>query len=194
MPDEETLDRRLRAVERTLTDGEDVESAPDSGALADRVETLEAELVDARDRITELEAATQALRGYVGNVRSVNEDVERRADAALAAVERVEARTNGTQPGEGRGGEDRSGRGRVDRNRVGENRAENGRHEGSQRVDRTRRTRDGRSDDCPAPSSESERPRREPRVDGGSGSGSDPDAEEDVDDGSLVRRFRDAIG
>ena len=37
-------------------------------------------------------SATQALRGYVGSIRAVNEDVEQRADAALATVERLESR------------------------------------------------------------------------------------------------------
>ncbi len=99
MSDEETLTRRLRAVERSLTDGDhDVEALREAGVLADRVESLELQLSEAEDRITELEAATQALRGYVGNVRSVNEDVERRADAALAAVDRLEERTDVTEP------------------------------------------------------------------------------------------------
>lgn len=93
MPDEETLDRRLRAVERSITDGDhDVDELRDVGALVERVQSLESQLDDAEGRIADLEAATQALRGYVGNVRSVNEDVERRADAALAAVDRLEKR------------------------------------------------------------------------------------------------------
>lgn len=93
MTDQETLERRLRAVERALTDGDDAVAArPEVGALTDRVDRLEAALADAEEQIAELEAATQALRGYVGNVRSVNESVERRADAALAVADRVESR------------------------------------------------------------------------------------------------------
>ncbi|MEZ3144280.1 hypothetical protein [Halobaculum sp. MBLA0143] len=49
----------------------------------DRIETLER-------RVSELEAATRALRGYVGDRRAVAASVERRADAALAAVDRIE--------------------------------------------------------------------------------------------------------
>lgn len=91
MPDRERLDRRLRAVERTLTgDDHDLETLTETGDIARRVEQLESELESATARIEELEAATQALRGYVGNVRSVNQDVERRADAAIAAVDRLE--------------------------------------------------------------------------------------------------------
>ncbi|WP_134672524.1 DUF7310 family coiled-coil domain-containing protein [Halorussus marinus] len=91
MSDLETLDERLRAVERALT-GEDrdltdlrtgAELAAETDALADRLD-------EAENRLDELDAATQALRGYVGNARTVNETVERRADAALAKAEALE--------------------------------------------------------------------------------------------------------
>ncbi len=49
-----------------------------------RLDAIEAELAD-------LQAGLQAIRGYVGNIDHVNESVERRANAALAAVERLEA-------------------------------------------------------------------------------------------------------
>jgi uncharacterized coiled-coil protein SlyX len=78
--DRDALERRLDAVERALAD-----DAPLEGV--DRLDDLET-------RIAELEAAVQALRGYVGSVRAVNEDVERRADRAFRkarAVERVVA-------------------------------------------------------------------------------------------------------
>ena len=99
MPDEEALARRLRAVERSLTDGDHaVEALCDADALTERVDSLERAVSDVEDRIAETEAATQALRGYVGNVRSVNEDVERRANAALAAVERLEEEREESAP------------------------------------------------------------------------------------------------
>lgn len=86
---DETLERRLAAVERALTNGDhDLSGLADSTEIATRIENVEGHIDDLDDRIVELEAATQALRGYVGNVRSVNREVERRADAALAAVER----------------------------------------------------------------------------------------------------------
>lgn len=75
--DRDSLQRRLEAVERALSEEEPLERA-------DRLDELEA-------RVAELEAAVQALRGYVGSVRAVNEDVESRADRALrkaAALER----------------------------------------------------------------------------------------------------------
>jgi uncharacterized coiled-coil protein SlyX len=84
----EDLSERLDAVERSLTDGETtVESLSDAADAEKRLDALEARAADLDDRVTELEAATQALRGYVGGVRAVNRDVERRADAALAGVE-----------------------------------------------------------------------------------------------------------
>ncbi|MFC7019968.1 MULTISPECIES: DUF7310 family coiled-coil domain-containing protein [Haloarcula] len=103
MTDLETLAERVRTVERAVTDGES--EFPDATALADletRIEALEDRVADIDDRTTELEAATQALRGYVGNVRSVNEDVEQRADAALAATDRLERRLDEELPGRGR--------------------------------------------------------------------------------------------
>jgi len=91
MSERETLDRRLRAVERTLTgDEQDLDQLQEAGELAGRVEQVETELEAQQRQIEELEAATQALRGYVGNVRAVNSDVEQRADAAVAAVDRLE--------------------------------------------------------------------------------------------------------
>ncbi|WP_267642528.1 DUF7310 family coiled-coil domain-containing protein [Haloarchaeobius amylolyticus] len=103
------LDDRLRAVERAIADEDAVldavagdggathtgfeagatepatGSAPEQPTLADRLDEVETAVAD-------LEAAVQALRGYAGNVRSVNERVEQRADGAMAAVESLEER------------------------------------------------------------------------------------------------------
>jgi ABC-type transporter Mla subunit MlaD len=73
MADSELLHERIDTLERTLTGS----TADD---LSERVAALETQ-------VAELEAAVQALRGYVGNVNHVNSEVERRVDAALAAVE-----------------------------------------------------------------------------------------------------------
>ncbi|MGA9401309.1 DUF7310 family coiled-coil domain-containing protein [Haladaptatus sp.] len=86
MPDLETLSERVSTLERTVTDGEmpelqdDVELRRMTTELTARLDELEA-------KQDELEAAILALRGYVGDVRAVNADVERRADAALATAE-----------------------------------------------------------------------------------------------------------
>ncbi len=102
MPDRDPLDERLRAVERALTDDDDAELdlavLRDAAALAARVDDVEERLDDLDDRVAELEAATQALRGYVGNVRHVNRAVEERADAALARVERLESELDDRPP------------------------------------------------------------------------------------------------
>lgn len=83
-----TLEDRLAALERAVTDGDhDCSALAEGAATADRLAEIEADLADLADRVAELEAATQALRGYVGNVRSVNSDVEERADLALSKAE-----------------------------------------------------------------------------------------------------------
>ncbi|GCF15005.1 hypothetical protein Harman_29400 [Haloarcula mannanilytica] len=93
MTDIETLAERLRTVERTITDGTtEFPEVTELAELETRIETIEQRVDDIGERTADLEAATQALRGYVGNIRSVNEDVEQRADAALAATDRLETR------------------------------------------------------------------------------------------------------
>jgi len=91
MTDPEALDERLRAVERALTDADrDLTDLRTGAELATEVEALADRLEEAEARLDDLDAAAQALRGYVGNVRAVNETVERRADAALAKAESLE--------------------------------------------------------------------------------------------------------
>jgi septal ring factor EnvC (AmiA/AmiB activator) len=85
---DETLEERLAAVERTLTDGDhDLTALENAVETVDRLDGLETEIEALDDRIAELEAATQALRGYVGNVRATNNEVEQRADLALEKAE-----------------------------------------------------------------------------------------------------------
>jgi hypothetical protein len=87
MTDPERLAERVEALERAVTDGHDPGSLPDRAALASRIDETDERTADLEARVDELEAAVEALRGYVGSVRAVNREVERRADAALAAVE-----------------------------------------------------------------------------------------------------------
>lgn len=89
MPESRTLEERLRSVEQALSamDGEatgrvEIDEQPNA--------ELEATLADLETRVSDLEAGLQAIRGYVGNIHHVNEAVERRANAAIAAVERLE--------------------------------------------------------------------------------------------------------
>jgi septal ring factor EnvC (AmiA/AmiB activator) len=85
-----TLDARLSALERAVSDGEtDLHALPDAAAQEARLDELDARVRDVETRLDELDAAVQAVRGYVGAVRAVNREVERRADAALAAADRL---------------------------------------------------------------------------------------------------------
>ncbi|MFB6165080.1 MAG: hypothetical protein ABEJ31_07965 [Haloarculaceae archaeon] len=93
MAEDDAIDERLRAVERALTDEDrDLTALEDAAGLTARLEAVEDRLEAVEDQLADLDAATQAVRGYVGNVRTVNRDVERRADAALAAAEDVRER------------------------------------------------------------------------------------------------------
>ena len=83
--DRDSLSRRLDAVERALSEEEPLERS-------DRLDDLET-------RVAELEAAVRAIRGYVGEVRAINEDVERRADRALRKAEAVERNVGVARPG-----------------------------------------------------------------------------------------------
>jgi hypothetical protein len=98
MPERRSIDERVGALERRLSaepgdtakttgsepPGGESRARSDHADLRDRIETLES-------TVAELEAGLKAVRGYVGTVEHVNETVERRADAALAAVERLES-------------------------------------------------------------------------------------------------------
>lgn len=97
--DERRLEARLEALERAVTEGDSLPELAEAAAAATDAADREARLDDLTERVAELEAATRALRGYVGNVRSVNEAVEERADAAVARVEEVERRLAALESG-----------------------------------------------------------------------------------------------
>jgi len=84
------LHERVAALERTVTDGHTDEGLPDAARMDTRLDDLEATVEDLGDQVAELDAAVQALRGFAGGVRAVDEAVERRADAAVARVDRLE--------------------------------------------------------------------------------------------------------
>jgi hypothetical protein len=85
------LTRRLEAVERAVTDGHtDLASLHDAADAEARLDELERRLDEVNARLADLDATTQALRGYLGGVDGVADDVERRADLALAKAEAVE--------------------------------------------------------------------------------------------------------
>ena len=88
---DDRLEERVAALERTITDGHAADGLPDAARMDSRLDDLEAAVADFDDRLAELDAAVQALRGFAGGVRAVDEAVERRADAAVARVDRLEA-------------------------------------------------------------------------------------------------------
>ncbi|MFB6124730.1 MAG: hypothetical protein ABEJ59_02060 [Halanaeroarchaeum sp.] len=91
MPDETTIDERLRAVERAVTDDDvAVADIDDAAALTSRLDDVERRVDDLAATVAEVEAAVTALRGYVGEIEHVNSEVEQTAAAALAAVERLD--------------------------------------------------------------------------------------------------------
>lgn len=90
------LANRLDALERTLAgddpdDGTDRSDRDGTTPRHGTVARLERRMDDIETTVEELEAAVEAVRGYAGNVRAVNRDVERRASAALAKAEALEA-------------------------------------------------------------------------------------------------------
>jgi len=93
----ENLADRLDAVERALTDGDaDLTEIRERAALSDDVDRLETRVEELEAQVEELDAALEAVRGYAGNVRAVNREVERRASAALAKAEAIETAVDGT--------------------------------------------------------------------------------------------------
>ncbi|SEH37662.1 hypothetical protein SAMN05192561_101237 [Halopenitus malekzadehii] len=96
---DESTDRlaeRVDAIERAITgDDADVDrgdraALESRGALESRVVALEGTIDTIEQRLEELDAATQAVRGYVGGVRAVDREIESRADLALAKATRLE--------------------------------------------------------------------------------------------------------
>lgn len=67
--DDRTIEDRLRSVERAVTD-DTTNHRPDVDERLEEIET----------RLREVEAATQALRGYVGDVRTRNTTTDTTTD------------------------------------------------------------------------------------------------------------------
>lgn len=85
------LQSRIETLERTITsENVSLPNLEDKAAIHNRLNTIESDLEDLTDRVDELEAATRAIRGYAGGIDAVNEDIERKANLALAKVEKIE--------------------------------------------------------------------------------------------------------
>lgn len=87
---DDSLAARVAAVERALTDGDSVADLSDATELQRQLDALAEDLDALTERVDALEATVQSLHGYVGEIEHVNQRVERRADAARAAVERLD--------------------------------------------------------------------------------------------------------
>jgi len=87
---DDSLEARVAAVERALTDGDPVADLSDAAELRRQLDAVTDDLDTLAERVDALEATVQSLHGYVGEIEHVNERVERRADAARAAVERLD--------------------------------------------------------------------------------------------------------
>lgn len=88
---DDDLAARLQAVERALTDTDaDVADLSETAAVHERLDSLADDIEALSERLDALDATVQSLHGYVGELEHVNERVERRADAARAAVERLD--------------------------------------------------------------------------------------------------------
>ncbi|WP_135667310.1 DUF7310 family coiled-coil domain-containing protein [Halorhabdus rudnickae] len=94
MTDIERIEQRLSAVERTVTGEIDIDAERLQAvlALSGDVEDIEDRLEALEKRIATIEADVQSIGGYYSEVESVNEEVERHALSAVAAVDRLEDR------------------------------------------------------------------------------------------------------
>lgn len=79
---EDDLADRLAAVERRL---DAAYPEPQDGIDPERVEAV-------AERVADVEAAVEAIEGYVGEIQREDCELERRADAALAATDGLEGR------------------------------------------------------------------------------------------------------
>lgn len=74
--DDQTIEDRLRSVERAVTDDD---TPPHPRDYDTRLDDIEA-------RLRELEATTQALRGYVGDVRTRDTTADPNTDSDLTTL------------------------------------------------------------------------------------------------------------
>lgn len=88
-----SLEERLAAVERALTDGEaDPVDLSDAATVQRRLDEVGARLDSFEQRLAAVEAGLDAVRGQVGEERRDTDHLERTAEQALATAREVEAR------------------------------------------------------------------------------------------------------
>jgi predicted nucleic acid-binding Zn-ribbon protein len=93
-----TLEARLAAVERTLTDADSPPAdLSDAAALEERLSALEGRLDAMEERLADAEGELAAVRGQVGD-GSVDDEVEQVATRALATAREVRSRLDEEEP------------------------------------------------------------------------------------------------
>lgn len=94
-----TLEERLAAVERTLTNDDRAPAdLSDQARLEARIETVESRLEDLETRIADVEGSVGALRGHVGERQSVDRETEQVAQRALATAREAKRRLDEETP------------------------------------------------------------------------------------------------
>lgn len=94
-----SVDERLAAVERALTDDETAPGAlSDAATIENRLAELESLLDEIETRVADLEAGLEAVRGHVGEERRDDRDLERTATSALATAREIERRLQTEAP------------------------------------------------------------------------------------------------
>jgi len=82
-----------------VTDRDDPPAAlPERADLAVTLDDLDDRVASIESTLTDVTARQTAVESYLDQVEHVNESVERRADAALAAVDRLESADNDQTP------------------------------------------------------------------------------------------------
>lgn len=94
-----TLEERLAAVERTLTDDEHGPAdLSDRAALETRIERVASRLDDIEARVADAEGSVAALRGHVEGGSSVDRETEQVAQRALATAREATRRLDEEAP------------------------------------------------------------------------------------------------
>lgn len=92
-----SVEERLAAVERALTDDEvEVAALSEAATVERRLDDVEDQLDRLEERIASVEAGVDAVRGHVGDERRAVDEVERTAATALATARRVERQLDET--------------------------------------------------------------------------------------------------
>lgn len=97
--DRMSMEERLAAVERALTEDETAPGAlSDAATLERRLDDLESLAGDLETRVADIEAGVDAFRGHVGEERRETRELERTASSALATAREVERRFDDEAP------------------------------------------------------------------------------------------------